>query len=40
VRFGISSKTTIEIVEGLREGDQVVISDISQLQDVSEIRLK
>ncbi|HYI12954.1 MAG TPA: HlyD family efflux transporter periplasmic adaptor subunit [Thermoanaerobaculia bacterium] len=40
VRFGMAGVETIEIAEGLREGDQVVISDISEYEDVKEVRLK
>ncbi|MEA2465134.1 MAG: HlyD family secretion protein, partial [Acidobacteriota bacterium] len=40
VQFGMSGKETIEIKDGLREGDQVVISDISEYDDVQQVRLK
>ena len=40
VRFGLAGDDTIEIVEGLREGDEVVISDMSEYQDVATVRLK
>jgi HlyD family secretion protein len=40
VQFGMSGKETIEIRDGLREGDQVVISDISEYDDVQQVRLK
>lgn len=40
VRFGIASTDAIEILEGVAEGDQLVISDISEYDDVSELRLK
>jgi HlyD family secretion protein len=40
VQFGMSGKETIEIRDGLREGDQVVISDISEYDDVQRVRLK
>jgi HlyD family secretion protein len=40
VQFGLSGKETIEIREGLREGDQVVISDLSDYDDVQQLRLK
>ncbi|HYH08995.1 MAG TPA: HlyD family efflux transporter periplasmic adaptor subunit [Thermoanaerobaculia bacterium] len=39
VRFGLAGRETIEIVEGLREGESVVISDVSEFEDVSEIKL-
>lgn len=40
VRFGLAGIDTIEIVEGLREGDEVLISDVSEYDDVKEIKLK
>lgn len=40
VRFGISGEDNVEIVEGLREGDEVVISNMSDYQGVKELRLK
>lgn len=40
VRFGLAGVDTIEIVSGLREGDQVVISDITEYEDVQSVRLK
>jgi len=40
VRFGLAGDETIEIAEGLREGDEVVISDMSDYEDTERIRLK
>ncbi|MGD8499760.1 MAG: HlyD family efflux transporter periplasmic adaptor subunit [Phycisphaerales bacterium] len=40
VRFGRASVTTIEILEGLEVNDQIILSDISQWDDVDRIRLK
>ena len=40
VRFGMAGVDTIEILSGLREGDQVVISDIAEYEDVQSVRLK
>ncbi len=40
VRFGLAGDDTIEIAEGLREGEDVVISDMSEYQDVANVRLK
>ncbi len=40
VRFGRASVTTIEILEGLDVNDQIILSDISQWDDVDRIRLK
>ncbi|UCF16723.1 MAG: HlyD family efflux transporter periplasmic adaptor subunit, partial [Phycisphaerales bacterium] len=40
VRFGRASVTTIEILEGLDINDQIILSDISQWDDVDRIRLK
>ena len=39
VQLGRSSVTTIEIVEGLQEGDEVILSDISTYDDEDRIRL-
>ncbi|MEM1247180.1 MAG: HlyD family efflux transporter periplasmic adaptor subunit [Acidobacteriota bacterium] len=39
VQLGRSSVTTIEIVEGLQEGDEVVLSDTSQYDEYDRIRL-
>lgn len=40
VRFGLAGTDEIEIVEGLSAGDEVVISDISEYEDVAELRLE
>lgn len=40
VKLGRSSATTIEILEGLKEGDQVVLSDMSRWENVDRIRLR
>lgn len=40
VKLGRSSVTTIEIIEGLREGDQVIVSDTSSLDAQDRIVLK
>jgi HlyD family secretion protein len=40
VRFGIANTETIEILDGLAAGDDVVISDVSEYEDVQEVRLK
>ncbi|HEU4889691.1 MAG TPA: HlyD family efflux transporter periplasmic adaptor subunit [Thermoanaerobaculia bacterium] len=40
VRYGLAGTEQIEILEGLSAGDEVVISDISQYDDVAELRLK
>jgi hypothetical protein len=40
VTFGMAGKETIEIEHGLSEGDMVVISNIGELEDVKQIRLK
>jgi multidrug efflux pump subunit AcrA (membrane-fusion protein) len=39
VKFGRASVNTIEIVEGLREGDRVILSDTSQWDSYDRIRL-
>jgi len=40
VRFGRASVSTIEVMEGLDLGDQILLSDISRWDDVDRIRLK
>jgi HlyD family secretion protein len=40
VRFGLAGDDTIEIADGLREGEEVVISDMSEYADVESVRLK
>jgi HlyD family secretion protein len=40
VRFGLVSDDAIEIAEGLREGEEVVISDMTDYADVTNVRLK
>jgi HlyD family secretion protein len=40
VRFGLAGTDTIEILEGVSEGDQLVISDVSEYEDVQNVRLK
>jgi HlyD family secretion protein len=39
VRFGRASVNTIEVVDGLREGDRVILSDMSAQEQYSRIRL-
>lgn len=39
VKLGRTSVNTVEIVEGLREGDTVILSDMSQYDNVNRIRL-
>ena len=39
VKLGRTSVNTVEIVEGLREGDKVILSDMSQYDNVNRIRL-
>lgn len=39
VKLGRSSVSTIEILEGLREGDKVILSDMSQWDNYNRIRL-
>jgi HlyD family secretion protein len=39
VKLGRSSVNTIEIIEGLSEGDSVILSDMSQWDQFDEIRL-
>lgn len=40
VRYGLASHDRIEILDGLAAGDEVVISDVSEFEDVTEVRLK
>jgi HlyD family secretion protein len=40
VRYGLAGTNEIEIVDGLSAGDEVVISDITEYEDVAELRLK
>jgi HlyD family secretion protein len=40
VKLGRSAVSTIEIKEGLQPGDQVILSDMTQYNDVDSIRLK
>lgn len=39
-QFGLAGDDVIEIAEGLREGEEVVISDMSDYADVANVRLK
>jgi HlyD family secretion protein len=40
VKFGRASVNTIEVLEGLNEGDQVIVSDMSAWDGVDRVRLK
>ncbi len=40
VRLGRSSVNTVEILEGLREGDEVILSDTSQWDNFNRLQLK
>jgi len=40
VRLGRSSVSTVEIVDGLAEGDSVILSDMSQWDSTDRVRLK
>ncbi|MFL6247671.1 MAG: efflux RND transporter periplasmic adaptor subunit [Thermoanaerobaculia bacterium] len=40
VRFGLAGTDQIEILDGLSAGDEVVISDVSEYEDVAELRLR
>ncbi|HUV14500.1 MAG TPA: RND transporter, partial [Acidobacteriota bacterium] len=39
VRLGRTSVTTIQILEGLKEGDRIILSDTSEWDDFDRIRL-
>jgi HlyD family secretion protein len=40
VRFGLGGDETIEITSGLSEGDEVVISEMTEYEDIEKIRIK
>jgi hypothetical protein len=40
VKFGSASVSTIEVLDGLKEGDQIIPSDMSAWDNVNQIRLK
>jgi multidrug efflux pump subunit AcrA (membrane-fusion protein) len=40
VKFGRGSPTVIEIVDGLKEGDQVILSDMSRVDNFDRIKLE
>ena len=40
VKLGRASVNTIEIVEGLQPGDQVILSDMSQYDSFDRVQLK
>lgn len=40
VRFGLANEQAIEILEGLNEGDAVVISDMTEYEDMTQVKLK
>jgi hypothetical protein len=39
VKLGRASVNTVEVVDGLREGDTVILSDTSQWDGVDKLRL-
>jgi multidrug efflux pump subunit AcrA (membrane-fusion protein) len=40
VQLGRSSVNTVEIISGLKEGDQVILSDMSRYDNFDRIRLE
>jgi HlyD family secretion protein len=40
VQLGRSSVSTIEVIEGLMPGDEIILSDMSQWDEHDKIRLK
>src|SRR6266513_930307 len=39
VKLGLSSVKTIEVLDGLKEGDKVIISDMSSVESAERVRL-
>ena len=39
VRFGSESVTEVQIISGLREGDQIILSDLTNLKNAKRISL-
>ena len=39
VKLGRASATTIEVLDGLKEGDQVILSDVSSVGEAERIRI-
>ena len=40
VKFGRSSVNTIEVLDGLKEADKIILSDMSAWDNFDQIRLK
>jgi hypothetical protein len=40
VRWGLAGDELIQPIDGLREGDEVVISNMNDYQGIKELRLK
>jgi hypothetical protein len=40
VKLGRASVNSIEVLQGLEVGDSIIISDMSQWENVSRVRLK
>lgn len=40
VEFGRTSVTTIEVISGLNEGDEVILSDMTQWEDFDSVKVK
>ena len=40
VQLGRSSVNQIEVVEGLQEGDIIILSDMSRYDDVDRVRIR
>lgn len=40
VRFGLGSDDAIEITSGVKEGDELLISDMTEFEEVKEVRIK
>jgi HlyD family secretion protein len=40
VRFGLAGNDTVEILEGAAAGDELVISDVTEYEDIQRVRIK
>jgi len=40
VRFGKDSVNTVQVLDGLKQGDQIVLSDMSEFSDSNEVSIQ